>query len=568
MTERPAGESCCASTIQLGATTDGDHGAVHADTDDLPPHGTSSGQMASVCGSVDAGSDYDLLPYPSMPITYTQPAHLAALATLFGIAAPAVDRARVLELGCASGGNIIPLAARFPHASFFGIDLSHRHIADGRKRIAALGLTNIRLQQGDLTTLDLAGEQFDYVICHGVFSWVPKPAQDAIFRLCRDTLAPNGVATISYNVLPGWHLRTAIRDLCMRYAGREGTPQRRVARARAALEQIAETSEGAEPYGLLMRTEARRLKHVPASYILGEFLAPDNTPCYVQDFIEQAGNYGIDYLCEADLFAAVPQALNPKVRSRLTSLTGSDRSATEQNIDFLTGRLFRRSVLVRQQPASRPQRIPSPNQLSSLHVSSLVRRDAAQSTDQLTVFKDDRARSITFREPIIRLAIVRLARAYPATLTLDELTTYPRSDPHDRAEIEARVRHAIFTMVLAGLASISVLPLRVGHAAHKQPRAWPLARREAASGQPWITSLSHVGVPAHPILLALLPHLDGAHDRTALQARLTDALRRGAVRVPELPSDQCPPSQERLNTIAEQYVERTLRYLARRALLE
>jgi SAM-dependent methyltransferase len=174
-------------------------------------HGATDGESLAAHIDADPTNDYDLLPYPSMPITHTQPAHLAALARLFGAAAPAVDRARVLEFGCAAGGNIIPLAARFPRASFTGIDLSHRHIADGHKRIAESAIENISLQQGDLTTLDLAGQQFDYVICHGVFSWVPKPTQDAILRLCRDVLAPDGVVTISYNVLPGWHLRMAVR---------------------------------------------------------------------------------------------------------------------------------------------------------------------------------------------------------------------------------------------------------------------------------------------------------------------------------------------------------------------
>jgi SAM-dependent methyltransferase len=517
---------------------------------------------------VDAASDYDVLPYPSMPITHTQPAHLAALAALFGAAAPAVERARVLELGCAAGGNIVPLAARFPHASFAGIDLSERHIADGRARIAALGLENIRLQQGDLATLDLAGEQFDYVICHGVFSWVPKATQDAIFRLCRDVLVPNGVVTISYNVLPGWHLRMAIRDLCLHYAGREGTPQRRVARARAALEQIAEASEESEPYGRLMRTEARRLKQVPAAYILGEFLAPDNTPCHVRDFIGQAANHGLDYLCEADLFAAVPQTLDPAMRGRITAFADSDRAATEQHIDFLTGRLFRRSVLVRQQPTACLQRIPGPDRLSALHIASPICLDRAESTDRLVTFRDARERPIATGDPVIREAFERLARAYPATLPLDALTDLPDGAPHVAAEIEARVRRAIFTMVLAGRASISVLPLRVGHADHEHPTAWRVARAEAASGQPWVTTLGHAGVPAHPILRVLLPLLDGTHGRSALRARLADALQSGAVRVPELPADRPPPSRERLGAIIEQYLDQILRHLERHAVLE
>jgi hypothetical protein len=108
----------------------------------------------------------------------------------------------------------------------------------------------------------------------------------------------------------------------------------------------------------------------------------------------------------------------------------------------------------------------------------------------------------------------------------------------------------------------------VGHADHEYPRAWRIARTEAASGQPWITSLGHTGVPAHSILRALLPHLDGTHDRPALRARLTDALRSGAVRVPELPTHQSPPSPERLAGVVEQYLEQTLRHLERRALLE
>src|SRR5215468_6348249 len=219
------------------------------------------------------GEDYDALPYPSMPFSYTQPARLAALTELFGFKAPDALEARVLELGCASGGNIIPLAARYPRARFVGVDLSQRHVDDGRKRIRALAITNVKLQQADITKHDFECEQFDYVICHGVFSWVPRQVQDAIFRICNEALTPNGVAAISYNVLPGWHLRTVVRDICMRQVGRNGSPRTRVTKARNALELIAGTLKETNAYGLLIRDEARRLAARPAAYIMGEFLA-------------------------------------------------------------------------------------------------------------------------------------------------------------------------------------------------------------------------------------------------------------------------------------------------------
>ena len=408
--------------------------------------GGSTGAALPADIHTDAGGDYNALPYPTMPITLSQPLHMAALAALFGVDAPPVERARVLELGCASGGNIIPLAVRFPQARFSGIDLSQRHVEQGRKAVADLGLKNVTLQQADLATFDLGGQQYDYIICHGVFSWVPKVAQDAIFRLCRQGLVPTGVATMSYNVMPGWHLRMVIRDLCLRYAGSDGSPQRRVAKARAALAQLAEASTDTDPYGQLLRTEAKRLKNVPAAYILGEFLAPDNAPCYVQDFIEQAANAGLDYLCEADLFATVPPALDPVLRGKLTSTGGPARPSIEQDIDFLTGRLFRRSILVPRQDGAARHPAADPQRLQGLHVSSQLRFDPAQSTDEAAVFVDDQNRPVTTREAVVREAFQRLATAYPATLSMATLTASVQADePADeqaRADAGMRIRTA------------------------------------------------------------------------------------------------------------------------------
>jgi SAM-dependent methyltransferase/methyltransferase-like protein len=507
-----------------------------------------------------------------MPIAYTQPSRLAAVAALFGIAAPAADRARVLELGCAAGGNIIPLAARFPRACFLGIAFSPRQVEEGRRRIVALGLTNIQIRYAELTELSLAGQIFDFVICHGVFSWVPRDAQDAIFRLCGETLAPNGLAIISYNVLPGWHLRSVVRDLCLHHAGQDGTPQRRVARARAALDRVAGAARETDPYGLLLRHEAEQLRQMPASYILGEFLAPHNIPCHFRDSIERAWRHELGYLCEGDLAAAVPQILNPATRGSLSAMAGSHPIAVEQQIDFLTGRPARRSVLIRGRE-TRPWRIPRPDQLRRLHFAGPLRLDTSvQDTARATVFRDDRARAITTNDSLVREALLRLARLYPASATLDELIAQPRHgarldhDPRDRIEAEARISEALLALVQTGQANVSTIKLHVGQADAERPRIWRLARLEAVMGQPWLTSLRHVGVPLTPVVKALLVHLDGENDHAALRMRLADALRQGAVQVPELQTGT--PTAERIEIAAAHHVDRTLRYLARHALLE
>lgn len=151
--------------------------------------------------------------YPSQPFAASHPDRLATIATLYGMKPAPVDRCRVLELGCADGGNIIPMAEVLPASELVGIDVSETEISTGGETIRALALDNIRLEMADILDIDASLGRFDYVICHGVFSWVPDEVQDKIFAVCRQNLADNGVAYVNYNTYPGWHVQGMIRDM-------------------------------------------------------------------------------------------------------------------------------------------------------------------------------------------------------------------------------------------------------------------------------------------------------------------------------------------------------------------
>jgi SAM-dependent methyltransferase len=467
-----------------------------------------------------AGEDYDELPYPSMPFAFTQPSRLEALATLHGLDAPNPACASVLELGCASGGNIIPMAARHPEARFLGVDLSQRHIADGMQRARALELTNIELRQGDLTEADFGSRRFDYILCHGVFSWVPRAAQDAILRICRDALADDGLAIVSYNVLPGWNLRVVVRDLCLSYAG-SGPPRERVARARKALVEIAQSSSETEPYGLLLRDEARKCAQLPSAYILGEFLAAENAPLHFRGFVEWTRTWGLNFLCEADLGASIAQNL-PLIAERIDAADEAARLAEEQRKDFVTGRTFRRSVLVK---AGGQTLTPAGDRLSSLHISCSCQAGTG--------------------DEVVDCAMSRLSDAYPGTMAVRELI----------AGDDGRVCEALLALVMIGQATISALPLAVGRADVERPKIWPPARIEAAAKQPWLTSLSHEAVPLRALPAELIAWLDGRCDRQTLAVRVAEAIRAGKI---------TPAGAE----TAESYIQRALAQLAGYALLE
>src|SRR5262249_21258700 len=162
---------------------------------------------------VPSVTSYDEVPYTSHPFPQTHPDRLATVATLMGLRPAPVQRCRVLELGCVSGGNLIPMVATLPESRFVGLDLSLLQIESGRRQAEALGLKNVELLNRNLREVGPDLGQFDYVICHGVYSWVPPEIRDKILAICSQNLAPDGVAYVSYNTYPGWHMRGMIRDM-------------------------------------------------------------------------------------------------------------------------------------------------------------------------------------------------------------------------------------------------------------------------------------------------------------------------------------------------------------------
>lgn len=474
--------------------------------------------------AIAPGGDYNLLPYTSKPFPQSAPPRLAALAAMLGLSAPAVSDARVLELGCAAGGNIIPLALRFPSARFRAVDLTERHVRDGQARIAALGLKNIVIEQGDISALDLNGQRFDYIIAHGVYSWVPEPAREALLRICGESLADTGVAYISYNVYPGWQARGTIREMIISHAGHRGEPAMRVARARALLEDIAKSQPVGSPFGEMLRNEAKELVTRDDYYLLGEFLEQENAPCLFRDFAARAESYGLNYLCEAEIGHCVPDNMGPEASQLLRSLAGGDLIQSEQYMDFLKGRTFRQTLLVKS-PQARIQRRLTPERLRGLHVSARLACTARP--DGSWQFSGPSG-VLNTTEAVMSRALQRLSDVYPATRTVRELAAEVRAAGEERM-----VLAAVFQAVLVGLADVASVPLRldpVGRPKAK-PRARHLARLDAAARTGWTTGPGHEVVPLDDVITILLPLMDGTRDRDALKAGLLAAVGEGLIKL-------------------------------------
>ena len=106
--------------------------------------------------------------------------------------------------------------------------------------------------------------RFDYVICHGVYSWVPEAVQDRILEICARNLTPDGVAYVSYNTYPGWHARGLARDLMGFHVRRIAAAKARATEARAILEDMVRVLPDPDSaYGRILSREAGRSARSP-----------------------------------------------------------------------------------------------------------------------------------------------------------------------------------------------------------------------------------------------------------------------------------------------------------------
>ncbi len=502
-------------------------------------------------------SQYDELPYNSLPFPKTHPLRLAAIARLFGLEAPPMAEARVLELGCAAGGNIIPMAARFPGARFLGVDLGRKQVAEAQRRIAGLGLTNIEVRCESLTELGDDIGEFDYILSHGVYSWVPKPVQEALLRATGKHLAPTGIGYVSYNVAPGWHIYKPLRDAFRLMIPEHYGPAVRVEMARELLVMMQQQSPDRGPYGDMLRGSPARFANLPSDYIFHEYMEDSNDPVTIRDFIDDAEKAGLVYLADSDLSYLLPENFGPDFARQIRERTSGDLVTIEQMVDVMTGRTFRSTLLVPKPQLANISRGLSPRRIEGLHFQAgygmKLDRDGAKVT-----LSDSAGRTMSSAEPAVGPAVERLLARMPGTISFAECVAgFSEKD-------QGLVADAFYKMVIAGILDILAEPIVAGKPGNR-PKAFAIARADAAEGKDNTVNIRHDGVSLDPLAKTLLPAMDGATGRKELEKLLVDAAVAGRIKLGK--DGKLAADARTLRQAAEDILPRALGALERSALL-
>ncbi|MBE7536986.1 MAG: methyltransferase regulatory domain-containing protein [Opitutaceae bacterium] len=482
---------------------------------------------------------YDEVPYPSSSFPQTHPIKLATIARLFGMSPARPDNCNVLELGCADGANIIPFAQLYPNSSFVGVDLSARQVESGQKAIAEVGLTNVTLQNKNILEFDPEGKKFDFIIVHGIFSWVPEDVRNKILSICENTLTDNGVAYISYNALPGWHMRGMIRDMMLFHTQQFADIQQRIGQSRALVKFLADSVPTENnPYGQFLKNELTSMQGWADGYLRHDFLEEENKAFYFHDFVETAAKHNLQYLGEPELSAMLASNFSQQVQETLQKV-GRNIIAMEQYMDFLRNRMFRMTLLVKKD--SKLSRTIDAAILKELAFGALARptkEDVNLQAGQKEEFRLSSGVTFTSDSALVKAIILSLHQAGLNHISFGELMAAVRGrlnqggsairEAGHEAREEAVIAQQLLLLYSRGLVEIvftahpSVTIKNEGHL-----KATAFARYQALNEPRHVTNLRHVSIRMDAFSRHVLSLIDGTRDANQIAEGMAEKVKAG-----------------------------------------
>ena len=454
---------------------------------------------------------YDVVEYPSYAIPQSYPDKLAVVGTMFGMNPAPPAGARVLDVGCGSGGNLLPMAALWPDGEYVGIDLASTAIDKAKARAERLGLKNVRLECIDLMDLPADFGEFDYIIAHGFISWVPPHVRERLFEICRDRLTPHGIAYISYNAYPGCHVRDMFREIMMEHTRGIDDPNERAAQARAIVEAIADSGISSDEIQELARSERDIICRKSTGALLHDELAVNFNSLYLHQFAALAAKHELQFVYEAVYNDGQPP---PNLSDEATQLLEQAKPrgflVYEQYLDFLTLRRFRQSLVTHSSVTL--DRDAAAQSMHRFHYAApLQRTDVPEGVE----FSNPGTKAaVVTPNPVTVTALDRITKAWPSTVAFERLL----DDPGESAALQPLLESFFAAGLIDAHATARVCPQQLS----AKPEVWSYTRAQAETERV-LTPLTLSGVSLEdPNIRKLVLLADGTRTVDDLAAELGD----------------------------------------------
>lgn len=451
---------------------------------------------------------YDAVTYPNLVHGKSHPRTVGAMAALHGLDVAPPEDCRVLDLGCGTATNLMSMAFDLPQSTFVGVDIAARQIELGREHAAALGLQNTTLHA---TSVDeLPGlEPFDYIVIHGVYTWVAPEVRDTLLASARRLLKPEGVLYVSYNCYPGWHFGNVVRELFVRRTDPNAPPLVRVQQARDVLEATFEASDKRSLVSAAMHSEIDFIRSMSDSYLLHEYFEPDQDALYFEDFVRHAYSHRLQYVANGRSDNMLTAVQAPAIRKVMEQT--DNRLMQQQLFDHLCGTRFRRTLLCRSdRPA--PALAIRTELIERLHA-RLPRRDAVRHEEGHLILELQEDRRIRMPPGPLADWIGMLHTAWPSTVPLRSLLELAGAE---RDNAGSAVAQLFFT----GAIELSLSPITAASSLTERPVSSELARIQAQYDPSLVCSRIHRSESLEPLEWDVLQLLDGTRTLDEVAAEL------------------------------------------------
>lgn len=286
------------------------------------------------------------------------PDHLRCVQLMSGYRPLPADRPfRCLELGAGSGVGLSIIAAANPPSEFVAVDYNPGHIASGRAFVERAGLTNITLLEADFADLAETGSkalgQFDYIICHGVYSWITPQLRQCVIRVLDQCAAPGALVFFGYNSLPGWTLVQPFQRLISAFAAQaEGRSDERLKTALAKVKGLAQSNAKFIDFDALpstLRPNFDEIENTSASelrYLAHEYVSENWTPMFHLDVARDLAAAKLTFVGPVSLTDHFPELVATEEQRALLQQF-SPGPLREQVKDYFSPQMYRRDVYAR-----------------------------------------------------------------------------------------------------------------------------------------------------------------------------------------------------------------------------
>jgi methyltransferase-like protein/SAM-dependent methyltransferase len=488
----------------------------------------------------------------SYPFLQSHPAHLRTLANLFGIKdATEVGKAKILELGCGSGGNLIPMAYEYPNATFVGVDSSADKICLAQKQAKEVGLKNIEFKTTELKNLDKALGSFDYIIAHNIFSLVSEKDQEAILEICKNRLTASGVAYVGYNTLPGWNVVRSIRDMMRYHSQMFAETTDKATQSRLLVDFIKNaTKDTNTPYATILQNEAAVLANYTDNQLIEHLLEDTNTQFYFHEFMNEARKHNLQYLADANLASMYIGNLSDDVATRLAEV--GDIVRTEQYMDFIVNRRFRATLLCNQN--IQLKRDISFEDMKDMYMSIYVAPEKALAEVDLNkadealnfaVYSLNGQTTMSTTSPAMKAIMYSFAES-ATQLKATELATVAAAKLKgvNADQVKQEFAFNAGRLVLSGYLNISSEPKKFVTNISEKPQVSDVARAQASAPEMfWVTNMRHERYPLNIVEKYMMALMDGKRTKTQIVDALAEHVKKGEL---ELRADDKPVTDEKV----------------------